>query len=163
MIPWFHPQKTPVSILGQVRWGHPPLLCVLEASSGSCPAGRILRKRYYFHMRSAKPPVFSILSPAETTRGISEYIDNIDSPSKPVKLPPPTRAQAIRVMTPASQGLIYLSTAFKFSGSIFRNEAGVSVPKSLVATGSVTDFNRNKNRVTRNKGVIQITSSRSGN
>lgn len=39
----------------------------------------------------------------------------------------------------------------------------MSVPKLLVAAGSVTDFNRDKNRVTLNKDVAQIASNCSGN
>lgn len=87
MIP---PQKTPVSRLWQVQQDHPPFLCILKAFSCRCNAGVLQLKGYYFHMHSAKPPVFINLSPAEITRGISGYIANIDSPSSGSDyLPPP--------------------------------------------------------------------------
>lgn len=106
-------------------------------------------------MHPAEPIVFSILLQRSHMAFqdilLTQTVQAVGQITSPL-----TWAHTIRVMTSASQGLIYLSTACKYSGSIFRNKAGISVPKSLVAAGSVTDFNRNKNRVTQNKGVIQI-------
>lgn len=55
MISLFHPQETPVSMLGQVQWNHPELLCILKAISGRYNAGRAQCKRSEFHTHSAKP------------------------------------------------------------------------------------------------------------
>lgn len=100
--------------------------------------------------------ICSILSPAEITGGISGYTANIDP--------------AVGQITDW-----HLSTCHQSNDSCFTKThlpfnsievlrvhiQGSSVPKSLVVTGSVTDFHRNKDRVTQQR--CNSASSCSGN